>query len=82
MLWSVWLSWLGIIPQSKASQVCFPISAHAWVVGLLPGVPSLDAYEGQLMDVSLPLFLPPFPVSKKINKIFKKIRAWREKQEK
>ena len=35
--WPVWLSWLGVIPQSERSPVGFLIRAHAWVAGLVPG---------------------------------------------
>ena len=30
-LWSTWLSWLGVILQSKRLRVLFPAWAHAWV---------------------------------------------------
>ena len=61
--WSMWLSWLGMIPQSKSVPVQFLIRAHAWVVGLFP---SWGVWERQPINVSLthwrfsPLFLPPF----------------------
>ena len=35
--WLVWLSWLGTVPQIERSQVQFPVRAHAWVVGSVPG---------------------------------------------
>ena len=61
--WLVWLSGLSTRLQSKGLLVQFPIRAHAWVVG---SVPSQGACERHLIilshiDVSLPLFLPPFP---------------------
>ena len=31
--WPVWLSWLGIILQSKRSPVQFPVRTHTWVEG-------------------------------------------------
>ena len=31
------LSGLGIIPQRERSPVQFPVRAHAWVAGLVPG---------------------------------------------
>ena len=67
--WLVWLSGLSASLQTKGSLVWFPVRAHAWVIGQ---VPSRGAHERQLhIDVSLPLFLPPFPFLKKyINKIF------------
>ena len=35
--WLVWLSWLGVIPQSKGSPARFPVKAHTWVEGSRPG---------------------------------------------
>ena len=72
--WPAWLSWLGIIAQSKRSLVRFPVRAHAWVVGLILG---WGVYERQLIHVSFltSVFLslsPSFPLSlKMINKTFK-----------
>ena len=74
--WMVWLSRWGVGLQTKGSPVQFPVRAHAWVAGQ---VPTWGRVRGSQMtfllhiDVSLPLFLPPFP-SLKINKIFKKIK--------
>ena len=56
--WLVWLSWLGIILQSERLATRFPVRARAWVMGSVPG---WGTYNRQLIDVSLPLFLPPFP---------------------
>ena len=57
--WLVWLSGLSSGLQTKGSPVRFPVRAHAWVVD---EVPSRGAHERQPnTDVSLPLFLPPFP---------------------
>ena len=55
----VWLSWLGIVPQSKRSLVRFLVRAHVWIV----------VYERQLIDVSLSYwyfspFLSPSLLSK------------------
>ena len=48
----------GYMPGLQVwSLVKFPIKAHVWDVGL---VPSQGTYERQPIDVSLPLFLPPF----------------------
>ena len=66
---------LGIIPQSKRLPVQFPVRAHAWVVGSVPG---WGTCQRQQIDVSLshqrfiPSLSPSFPLSLKINKIFKK----------
>ena len=63
--WLLWLSGLGVVPQTKRSPVQFLIRAHAWVVGhILVG----EVRSNQLMfflhiDVSLPFSLP-FPLSK------------------
>ena len=54
----VWLCWLGVPPHTETSPVGFLVRARAWVAGLVPG---RDVYEGQPIDVSLPLFLPPTP---------------------
>ena len=60
----MWLSWLGVIPQSERSLVQFPVRAHAWVVGL---VPSWSTYERRppscnhhtVVCVQPPKTLPP-----------------------
>ena len=62
--WLVWLSGLSAGLQIKGSPVQVPVRAHAWVAGQ---VPSRRCTRGNHMDVSVPLFLPPFP-SLKINK--------------
>ena len=49
---------VGVITQTKRSPVQFPVRARAWVMG---SVPSWSTYNRQLFNVSLPLFLPPFP---------------------
>ena len=48
--WPVWLSWLGVFPQSERSSVWFPVRAHAWVVGSVSG---RGTYKRQLINVSL-----------------------------
>ena len=48
----------AVILQDKMSLVWFPVRVHDCVVGL---VLSQGACERQLIDVSFPLFLPPFP---------------------
>ena len=65
----VWLSWLGIILQSKTSLVQFLVRTYAQVVGLVPGQ---GAFKRQPIHVSLTRFLPLLPFSKN-KKIFKKI---------
>ena len=32
----VWLSWLGIVPETKRSPVRFPVRVYAWVEGPIP----------------------------------------------
>ena len=61
----MWLSGLGVIPQTKGSQVQFPVRAHAWVVGQ---VPSRGHVRGNYTLMFLSLSLPPFPSLKKKNK--------------
>ena len=68
--WLVWLSGLSAGLQTNELLVWFPVSAHARVVGQ---VPSWGHVKGNhtLMFLSLSFSLP-FPLSKQINKIFKK----------
>ena len=62
--WLVWLSGLSAGLQNRRSLVQFQVRAHTWVAGL---VPSWGRARGNQLihlshiDVSLPLFLPPFP---------------------
>ena len=51
--------WIEYELQTKGSPVQFPVRAHAWVVGQVPrrGPRVTQAH----IDVSLSLFLPPFP---------------------
>ena len=69
--WLVWLSGLSAGLQTERSLVRFPVRVHAWVEGQ---VPSLGVCKRQPMDVSLPLFVLPFPsLEKWVNKnLFKK----------
>ena len=69
--WLIWLGGLGASLQTERSPVRFPARAHAWDMDqvLLSwgcGRGSRSMYLSH-MDVSLPLFLPPFP-SLKVNK--------------
>ena len=48
--WPAWLSWLGVILQSKVLLVRFPIRAQAWVVVSILG---WGASQGQPIDVCL-----------------------------
>ena len=60
----VWLSGLNTSLGAKRSLVQFPLRAHAWVVGQIPSwghvIGNRMMYLSHI-DVSLPLFLPPFP---------------------
>ena len=56
--------------QSKGSLVRFPVRAHAWVVGQVPGWRHARGNH-TLMFLSLSFFLPSVLSKKKINKIFK-----------
>ena len=68
LLWLVWLSGLGIVPQSKKSLVQSLVKAHGWVAGLGP---SQSTYEKQPpmflshFNVSLPFPLPKIKLKKK-----------------
>ena len=73
--WLLWLSGLSAGLWTKRSLVWFPVRARALVVGQ---VPSLRHARGNWsmnlshIDISLPLFLPPFPLSK--NKWIKSLK--------
>ena len=68
--WLVWIHWLGIILQTKRSQVQFLVRAHAWVSS---SVPTQDTCKGEPINVSLsnwcfsPSVSLPSPLSR-INK--------------
>ena len=69
--WSVWLSWLGVVPQGRRCPVT-SWSGHmpAWLGHLQEAT--------NWWDVSFPLFLPPLlflSLKKSINKWIKDIRA-------
>ena len=64
LIWLVWLSGLSASLQTKGSLVLFPVRAHAWVVGQVPTKGACEWLPH--IDISLPLFLLPFP-SLKIN---------------
>ena len=69
----MWLSGLSAGLRIKGSPVQFPVRAYAWVVGQ---VRSGGAHERQPhIDLSLPLFLPPFS-SVNVNKVFKTKRMF------
>ena len=68
--WPVWLSWSESHPINQRLRVWFLVGVHGWLVASVPG---WDMYKRQPINVSLshnaslPLFLPPFFLSK-INK--------------
>ena len=51
--------------QNERSPVPFQVRVPTWVVGQVSG---WSMCERQAIDISLPLFLPPFPSSLKTNK--------------
>ena len=60
----VWLSGLRASLQIERSLIRFPVRAQAWVVGQVSrwGLASGNLLMYLLhVNVSLPLFLPPFP---------------------
>ena len=58
--WLVWVSGLSMSLQTKGSPVWFPPS-QGTCLGCGPG-PQQEAHERHThIDISLPLFLPPFP---------------------
>ena len=68
MLWPVWLSGLSASLRTKGSPVQLLVSAHAWVVGQAPSRGRMRENYTLMslwhIDLSPPLFLPPFPPSK------------------
>ena len=69
----MWLSGLSAGLRTKGSLVPFPIRAHAWVVCWVPSGGASDRQPH--IDVSLPLFLPPFPPIKiKIKSLYSGLR--------
>ena len=69
--WAAWLSCFGVVLQTKTSPVQFPVRAHAWVAGSVPG---WGTCKRQLISVSLihrcfsPSLSPSLLISLKINK--------------
>ena len=71
MPWLVWFSGLGAGLQTKGRLVWFPVGAHAWVAGQVPGrgVPERQPHT----DVFSLSFSLPSPLYKKlVNKIILK----------
>ena len=56
--WAVCFSGSSVILQSERLPFWFSVKACAWVMGL---VPHRGTYEKWLINVSLPVFIPPFP---------------------
>ena len=66
--WLVWLSGMSISPQTERSLVRFLVRAHVWIVGQVPSWGHAGGNQLMFLShiiVSLPLFLPPFLLSKK-----------------
>ena len=58
------VQWIECQPANQVSPVQFPVRAHAWVVGQVASrgrVKGNQSIDLSHIDVSLPLFLPPFP---------------------
>ena len=56
------VKWIEHRLQTKGSLVWFPVREHAWIAGWVPRGGHVGGNHNT--DVSLPLFLPPFPLSK------------------
>ena len=70
--WPMWLSWLGIIQQSKRLLVWFSIRARACVMAPFP-VGHIQEATNQCFSLTLTFFslsFSYFPLSLKINNIF------------
>ena len=52
-----WLSGLELQPVNQSLWVRFPVRAHAWIMGLIPGLWSGCAWEATSRWFSLPLSL-------------------------
>ena len=77
--WLVWLSGLSTSLQTERPLVQCPVRAHASVVSQVPSWGCARGNQSMFLshiDVSLPFFLPPFPLSrnKEIKIFFKKAR--------
>ena len=73
----MWLSGLGVVPQTERSLVGFPVRAHAWVVGqvLVGGIQEAtnQRFSQTWMFLSLSFSFPP-PSLKISNLIFKNLK--------
>ena len=65
MTWLVWLSGLTAGLQGRGSLVEFLGRGYAWVAGQVPGGGHVGGSHTLMIDVSLPLFPPPFPSENK-----------------
>ena len=61
--WLVWLSGLSAGPRTERSLVCFPVRAHAWVAGQVPGWGRARGNQSFCFMVFLSL-TPSLPLSK------------------
>ena len=62
--WLVWLSWLGLLLQSKMSLVWVLVRAHAWGADQVLSWKRVRGNQWMFLspiNVSLLPFLPPFP---------------------
>ena len=64
--WLVWLSALSTGLRTETLPVRFLVRAHAWVAGQVPRWGHARGNQSVYLthDLSLPLFLPPSPLSK------------------
>ena len=72
--WLVRLSGLSASLQTERSLGRFPVRAHAWIAGQVPGWGHARSNQSIFLwhiDISLPLFLPT-PLFLKINEVFLK----------
>ena len=78
-----WLSWLGIVLQSKKSPVQFLVRALAWVAGSVPGQGMYERQQMLLSHIAVSLPLPPFPspLKNNLSYIFKIVKPrWKNKE--
>ena len=69
--WLLWLSTLSASLWTKGFQVRFPVRAHAWVVGQVPGRGARDSVRGNHTLMFLSFLLPLLSLSKIIKTLKK-----------
>lgn len=66
--WTMWLSWLGVVLDTKRLLVRFLVRANAQFASSIPGKRSVG--DNQSMVALSLSFFPPLPLQRKLIKIF------------